>query len=103
MANDVRKGDHRFEVVIDEEVVGYAEYRDAAGVRSFEHTVVADRFQGRGLAGQLVRQALDATRSEGLEVDPVCSYVRRFIVDHDDYLDLVPADQRARHDLPIEA
>jgi predicted GNAT family acetyltransferase len=105
MSSDVRNapGEHRFEIVVDGEVAGFATYRSAPGVRAFTHTVVEDRFQGRGLAGELVRAALDATRAEGLTVEPFCPYVRRFVAEHEQYLDLVPAKERPRFDLPVGA
>ncbi|MEV1200449.1 N-acetyltransferase, partial [Microbispora rosea] len=40
--------------------------------------------------------ALDAARDAGLSVLPFCPFVKRYIERHPDYLDLVPADQRAR-------
>ena len=100
MAIDVREGDQRFEVLVDGEVAGFAEFHDEDGRRSFVHTVVEDRLQGQGLAGRLVGDALDATRAAGLAAEPHCSYVRTFVLEHPEHLDLVPADRRARFDLP---
>lgn len=97
---DVRRSEGRFEVLVDGEVAGFAEFHDDGGRRSFTHTVVDERFQGRGLAGRLVADALDATRQAGLDVEPYCSYVRAFVLEHPEHLDLVPADRRARFDLP---
>ncbi|MGV9329593.1 GNAT family N-acetyltransferase [Streptosporangium sandarakinum] len=90
----------RFEVVVDGEVAGFAEYRQAGDRRSFTHTEVDPRFEGRGLGSILVRGALDATRAAGLSVLPFCPFVRRYIERHPDYLDLVPGNQRARFGLP---
>lgn len=90
---------HRFEIVVDCEGAGFAEYRSRPGVRTFVHTVIDERFEGQGLAGQLVRAALDATRAEGLAVEPVCSYVQHYIAGHAEYVDLVPSDARSRFGL----
>lgn len=103
MADDVREVGQRFEVVVDGEVAGYAEFRDHEGRRSFAHTVVDPRFQGQGLAGRLVGHALDATREAGLTVEPLCSYVRTFLLEHPEHLDLVPPEDRATFDLPAQA
>lgn len=105
MSTEVRDvpAEHRFEIVVDGEVAGFAAYRSAPGVRAFAHTVVEGRFQGQGLAGQLVREALDTTRTEGLAVEPYCPYVRRFVAEHPEYVDLVPVDERGRFDLPAGA
>lgn len=63
--------------------VGHAWFIDHEGDRIFHHTVVDDDFGGRGLAGALVRAALEDTRSRGLTVVPVCPYVRAWIPKHD--------------------
>lgn len=94
-----RPDEHRFEIHLDGEVAGFTTYRAAPGVRAFLHTEVDDRFAGRGLASQLVEEALAVTRTEGLEVQPFCPYVRNHIRRHPELLDLVAESQRARFDL----
>lgn len=79
----------RFQLVVDGVVAGFADYRDADGVREFPHTVVSPEYGGRGLAGRLTAAALDSTRSDGLTVLPSCSYVAAFIDSHPEYSDLV--------------
>jgi predicted GNAT family acetyltransferase len=56
----------RFEILVDGTVVGFAEYRDTPGHRTFTHTEVDPAMEGHGLAGRLVRHALDDTRARGL-------------------------------------
>jgi uncharacterized protein len=93
----------RFEVSVDGDVAGYSEYRRRQGLIAFIHTLIDPRFEGRGLASQLVRTALSRARSEGLAVLPFCPFVRAYIAHHVEYLDLVPEDMRARFDLPAHA
>lgn len=69
----------RFEILVDDVVAGFADYRDSDGVREFPHTVVASEFGGRGLAGTMIAEALRVTREEGLRVRPTCSFVERHI------------------------
>ncbi len=95
-----RADKQRFEITLDGEVAGYTEYRSAPGVRAFAHTVVQERFQGQGLAAKLVGAALDATGTERLAAGPHCRYVRNFIAEHAEYLDLVAEDRRAEFGLP---
>lgn len=90
----------RFEVLVDGELGGFAEYRDREDVRSFTHTEIGDAFEGQGLGSRLVRGALDATREAGMSALPFCPFVRGWIAKHPEYLDLVPGNQRARFDLP---
>ncbi|HVW18756.1 MAG TPA: GNAT family N-acetyltransferase [Solirubrobacteraceae bacterium] len=84
----------RFEVAVDGEVVGIAEYRRAHGIVAFVHTEVTPGHEGQGLAGKLIAGALDAARGEGLEVLPFCPFVRGYVERHPEYVDLVPADRR---------
>ena len=75
----------RFEILVDDVVAGYADYQDEPasgadpGVRTFPHTVVDPEFGGRGLAGRMIGEALQATREDGLRVRPACSFVARYV------------------------
>ena len=93
----------RFEIRVGDEVAGFTEYRRREGLIAFIHTLIDPRFEGQGLASQLVRTALSEARSDGLAVLPFCPFVRSYISDHTEYLDLVPEDMRARFDLPAHA
>ena len=66
--------------------------------------MIDPRFEGQGLASELVRTALDQARSSGLRVLPFCPFVRGYIASHAaDYLDLVPQGMRSTFDLPADA
>lgn len=82
-------GVHRFEILVDGEQAGYATFRESDGIRTFLHTEIDPSYEGRGLGGKLVRQALDQTRAAGLLVEPECPFVRSFIEQHEEYADLV--------------
>jgi predicted GNAT family acetyltransferase len=92
---------HRFEIVYDGVLAGFADYRDRDDVRSFLHTEIQQALEGRGLASQLIRTALDETRAAGFGVLPFCPFVRSYIHRHPEYAELVPADHRARFDLEM--
>jgi predicted GNAT family acetyltransferase len=89
----------RYEIAVDGEVAGFAEYRLRPGLIAFVHTEIDGRFEGRGLGGKLVAAALDSARSEGLIVLPFCPFVTAYIERHPEYADLVPADYRERFGL----
>jgi predicted GNAT family acetyltransferase len=89
----------RFDVQVDGETAGFAEYHRRPGLIAFVHTEIDPRFEGRGLASELIRAALSAARSEGLSVMPFCPFVRGYIARHREYVDLVPADLRADFEL----
>lgn len=90
---------NRFEIRVDGDLAGFAEYRLKPGQISFTHTEIDDRFSGQGLASKLVRAALDEAGSRELHVLPFCPYVRGWIAKHPDYVDLVPAERRAGFEL----
>jgi hypothetical protein len=89
----------RFELVVDGEVAGFAEYRRTKSSVAFTHTVIEPAYEGRGLGSVLARNALDATREAGFAVLPFCPFIRGYIQRHPAYLDLVPVDRRADFDL----
>ncbi len=89
----------RFEVAIDGDVAGFAQYHRSPGTIAFVHTEIDPSHEGEGLGGSLVGAALDIARTEGLAVLPFCPFVRGFIERHPDYLDLVPVERRAQFGL----
>lgn len=87
----------RFEIHVDGHLAGFTQYRlTDPGLIVFVHTEIDEAYEGRGLGSILIRAALDAARSRGLAVRPDCPFVRGYIARHPEYLDLVPADLRAR-------
>lgn len=80
----------RYEVHVDEQMVGFAEYHVAGTAIVFPHTVIDPPMRGRGLAEVLVRHALDDARRRDLSVVAECWYVAQFIEANPDYEDLRP-------------
>lgn len=72
----------RYELALDGRPVGAALYVDDGARRIFHHTEIDDAYGGRGLAGTLVRAALEATRDDGWRIVPVCPYVQRWLGSH---------------------
>jgi predicted GNAT family acetyltransferase len=92
----------RFEITVDGEPAGLAEYRRKPGIIAFIHTEIDSRFEGHGLGGKLVSVALDSVAEQNLAVLPFCPFVNHFIAEHSDYLPLVPAEMREKFGLPVE-
>jgi predicted GNAT family acetyltransferase len=85
--NDVQ---HRYELVIDDRVVGIADYAlvdDSTMV--LPHTEIDARQRGRGLGALLVQGVLDDARARGATVIPACWYVREYIEQHPEQADLL--------------
>ena len=83
----------RWELLIDDELAVFSAYHDSlhsrAGHdntrRAFTHTETQPGFEGRGLATELVRAALDDAKARGLEINPVCPFVRAYLDQHPEY------------------
>ncbi|HEY0143766.1 MAG TPA: GNAT family N-acetyltransferase [Thermoanaerobaculia bacterium] len=90
MTYDVRNNtdESRYETTIDGEVA-VAEYHREGNRITFTHTIVPEKLEGRGIAGAIVKKALDDAKAEGLEVVPQCGYVSAYIKRHPEYAELV--------------
>src|SRR5215212_4694839 len=84
----------RFEVRLDGRVVGLASYHIDGTTMTLPHTEVDPSVGGRGIGSILVAGVLDAAREHGVTVLPYCSFVRHYIQQHPQYVDLVAADDR---------
>ena len=79
----------RYELFVDDELVGIADYRVQCEVVVIPHTEIVRARRGRGLGALLVRGALDDVRAAGRSVVPQCWYVAEFIDAHPDYRELL--------------
>jgi predicted GNAT family acetyltransferase len=84
----------RFEIRVDDRVVGLASYHIDGSTMTLPHTEIDPRMGGRGLGTALVAGVLSAARVRGLTVLPYCSFVRHYIQEHPEEMDLVAADDR---------
>ena len=79
---------HRFETSVDN-LLCVIDYRLDGKNLTLPHVGVAKALEGRGIAGELTRTALDWARAENYRVIPVCPYVQAWIRRHPEYQDLV--------------
>ena len=77
----------RFSITEDGQLA-VVDYTIADGVMTIQHTRVPEAIGGRGIAGILVRAALDHARNLGLKVRPDCSYANAWMRRHPEYEDL---------------
>ena len=84
----------RFEIRVDDRVVGLASYHVDGDVMTLPHTEIDPSMAGRGLGTTMVREVLAAARSRQLHVLPYCSFVRKYLHDHPEDIDLVAEDDR---------
>jgi predicted GNAT family acetyltransferase len=85
----------RFVVTVDGRRAGYAAYQRSPDQITFTLTEIEPEFEGKGVGGALVREALARARAEGEAVIPRCPFVRDYIKRHPVEIDLVPAELRA--------
>jgi len=79
----------RYEVLVDDELAGFTEYKIRDGRHWFVHTEIGERHGGKGVGAFLVRSALDDLRTKGVQIVPTCPFVEGWIERHPDYDDLV--------------
>jgi uncharacterized protein len=75
----------RYLASLDGEVIGELLYRDTGDGRIFTHSEIAPAHEHQGFGTQMVRSALDDTRTTGLRPIGQCSLVRNFLAEHPDY------------------
>jgi uncharacterized protein len=79
----------RFEATLDG-CLSVANYHMIDGVMRLHHTEVPASLEGHGIAGQLVKAALDYAAANNLKVEPWCSYVRAYMKRHPGSQALLP-------------
>ena len=68
----------RFETEV-EGSTAYLTYERRGGTVAMTHTIVPYEIEGRGVAGELTRTAVEWARGEQLDIDPQCSYVASWL------------------------
>lgn len=69
----------RYEITVDGELVGFAQYRDEGTRRIFPHTEIATEHEGNGLGSRVVGVAVEETRAAGLEIVALCPFVAAYL------------------------
>lgn len=78
----------RFEVRIDGQRVGLAEYMRTDELVVYPHTEVDPAYNGRGLGSALARAVLDDARERKLAVLATCPFIAAYLARHPEYHDL---------------
>jgi uncharacterized protein len=84
-----RPAERAFKLYAGEREAGSLRYAKQGDRLVLVHTEIDPAFEGEGLGSTLVRGALDDVRARGLEVVPVCPFVRRWLARHLEYADVV--------------
>lgn len=78
----------QYELIVDGHKA-LAAYRLDDGRISFVHTEVPAELEGQGVGTRLIEGALQQVREEGLQVVPLCSFVRHYMETHEEARDLL--------------
>jgi predicted GNAT family acetyltransferase len=79
----------RYEVHVDGERAGFAQYKRRRDQINFTHAEIDPAFEGRGIGSRLAKYALDDARSRNLRVVPNCPFIAAYIRSHPEYATLV--------------
>ena len=83
---------HRFEAILDDQVVGVSVYQLVDDRIVFLHTEVDPAVEGLGIGTRLAAGALDDVRRRGLKVVARCPFIAAWLKRHPDYSDLLADD-----------
>ena len=86
---DFQKEPGRIYAVDGDELIAEVTFPAQDGVAVINHTFVDDSLRGQGVAGQLVRAAVDEIRAEGMKTRATCSYAKAWFAQHPEESDLL--------------
>jgi predicted GNAT family acetyltransferase len=75
----------RYEITLDGNLAGFAQYVRRGGLRYFVHTEVDPAFEGRGLGSKLASAALALAEASGEPVVPLCPFIAGYIDKHPEW------------------
>src|SRR5260221_9061440 len=74
----------RFEINLDGKIA-FSKYLLAGEMIIIEHTEVPVELEGKGIAGRIVRTALDYARAQKLKVMPLCPFTAGVLHPHPEH------------------
>lgn len=80
--------ENRYELRVDDELIGLIDYREKDGVSTMYHTEVNPSHGGKGYGSQLVQFALDDAQERGIKVKPTCPFIDKYIAENSQYEEL---------------
>jgi predicted GNAT family acetyltransferase len=79
----------RYELYLNEILVGVADYDLRGELIDLFSVRIDPAYERRGFGGRLTAAALDDARARGLSVRPSCPFVADYIMQNQEYADLV--------------
>jgi predicted GNAT family acetyltransferase len=82
--------ERRYELWLGDRVAGHLTYRLRGGTRiALLHAEVDPASRGKGLGDELIESVLADVRARGLQVVPLCPFVKAYMTRHPETQDLV--------------
>ena len=69
--------------------IGECEYITTGNTWSITHTGVREEYGGKGIAKKLVLKVIEAARSKGVKISPVCSYAQKMMNGKEEFKDVL--------------
>ncbi|TFV95068.1 GNAT family N-acetyltransferase [Leifsonia flava] len=87
----IRRNDDggRYELSIDGEIAGYAEFRQSPGEIIVTHTQTLRDYKGQGVATRLTEWMLADARERGERVVPKCPFLVEYLETHHEFDDII--------------
>ena len=79
----------RYELYVDDELAGIAEYRTDGDILDMVHTGVDPSMGGKGIGSRLVGGALADIQAHNQRIRPYCTFVSAYVQRHPEFLPLV--------------
>lgn len=74
-----------FETLLDDGDYAFIEYRWHKGALALMHTLVPEKYNGKGIAGALAKFALEYAKEKKLGLVVYCPYVQAYMKRHPEY------------------
>ena len=86
---EFQREDGRIYAMDGDKLIAEVTFPTRDGVADIDHTFVDDSLRGQGVAGQLVRAAVDQIRAGGGKARATCSYAKAWFEQHPEEADLL--------------
>jgi predicted GNAT family acetyltransferase len=83
----------RYELMQEEQVLAFADYRLVDDAIKITHTEVGAGHEGKGYGSMLAKQMLDDVRAQNRQVIPACEFIAAYIQKHAEYGNLLAAER----------
>ena len=87
---------HRYELVADDQVVGFTDYETRGDTIVLRHTEVAAGHEGKGYGSTLAKQALDDVIAQGKKIAIHCGFIAAYVNRHPEYTAAIDRNNHSR-------